>query len=203
MSRGKDALASWIHLQAHSKTVDPVNYWLVPDIPFEITDLARLEQHFSTPIRTISHPSHWRFMREEIYQPPIAVALIRKLRIAVPTWNQLHEWLDDDLGVTQPLTVCSGPRAADSAVRRMSVIQNGPHPKSGAWVCWDWKIAAVRAGLTSSNLKLPIDYELFKRSFDGISRQYMEPLSRRLPDSYAHIVSYFPLIPACQGLPCP
>jgi hypothetical protein len=180
MSRGKDALAAWIHLQAHGKTVDPVFYWLAPDIPFETTDLARLNQHFNTPIRKISHPSFWRLMREETYQPPIAVAVLRKLRIAVPTWNQLHEWLDTDLGVETPLIVCSGPRAADSSLRRMSVIRHGPHPRSGAWVVWDWKIAPVRHALTQAKLSLPVDYTLFGRSFDGISRQYMAPLAKHL-----------------------
>lgn len=200
MSRGKDALSAWIHLRAHGKTVDPVFYWTVPGVPFEETDLARLEQHFGTKVRQISHPAYWRFMREELYQPPLAVALIRKLNIREPKWNEIHQWLDDDLGLGK-LTVCSGPRAADSSLRRMSVIKSGPQPKSGAWVVWDWKINAVRRALAADQLELPSDYRMFKRSLDGISRQYMEPLSRMFPSSYAAIVEHFPLIPAVQKLP--
>lgn len=90
MSRGKDALSAWIHLRAHGKTVDPVFYWTVPGVPFEETDLARLEQHFGTKVRQISHPAYWRFMREELYQPPLAVALIRKLNIREPKWDEIH-----------------------------------------------------------------------------------------------------------------
>jgi hypothetical protein len=50
------------------------------------------------------------------------------------------------------------------------------------------------ASIERYGVKLPIDYELFGRSFDGIDYRFAKPLRERLPEDYERIKFWFPLI---------
>ena len=47
--------------------------------------------------------------------------------------------------------------------------------------------------LERNNIELPIDYQLFGRSFDGINIQYLYPIYRHFPEDYRKICKWFPL----------
>jgi hypothetical protein len=54
--------------------------------------------------------------------------------------------------------------------------------------------ADVMADIERHGIKLPVDYELFGRSFDGIDYRFVKPLRDRLPKDYERIKFWFPLI---------
>ena len=60
-------------------------------------------------------------------------------------------------------------------------------------VVWDWQVAEVRDRIAAEGIDLPPDYEWFGRSFDGIDRRFLEPLSRQAPEDFARILEWFPL----------
>ncbi len=43
-------------------------------------------------------------------------------------------------------------------------------------------------------IKLPVDYEMFGRSFDGIDWRFVEPLRKHLPEDYERLRFWFPLV---------
>ena len=48
--------------------------------------------------------------------------------------------------------------------------------------------------INENNCKVPIDYKIFGRSFDGLVYRFMLPLKKYFPNDYAKIKEYFPLI---------
>ena len=57
----------------------------------------------------------------------------------------------------------------------------------------DWLKADVFDIMARHKCRLPIDYELFGRSFDGLYGRYLEPIKRRFPRDYETIRFYYPL----------
>ena len=60
----------------------------------------------------------------------------------------------------------------------------------------DWLKGEVLARIKSAGIPLPVDYEWFGRSFDGIDYRFIEPLSRFAPDDFARVLDWFPLAEA-------
>ena len=58
----------------------------------------------------------------------------------------------------------------------------------------DWLKAEVMGIIDRYGVKLPIDYEIFGRSFDGIDYRFVEPMRRHLPDDYERLLEWFPLL---------
>jgi hypothetical protein len=47
--------------------------------------------------------------------------------------------------------------------------------------------------LEQHRIKLPVDYELFGRSFDGTDHRFLTPLKKHRPADYQRILEWFPL----------
>ena len=58
---------------------------------------------------------------------------------------------------------------------------------------WDWLERSVYGVIKDAGIKLPIDYELFGRSFDGIDYRFLKPIYDNLPDDYEQILKWFPM----------
>ena len=52
----------------------------------------------------------------------------------------------------------------------------------------------VAIGHYDNDVKLPIDYEMFGKSFDGLDYRFLKPIKERFPEDYAKIKEFFPLI---------
>lgn len=101
-----------------------------------------------------------------------------------------------ELGKTDAL-IATGVRSADSPVRRASLLRHGPVSRDGlAHVVWDWRADDVEAIIRRHGVRLPVDYELFGRSFDGIDARFVGPLKASFPDDYERIRWWFPMVDA-------
>jgi 3'-phosphoadenosine 5'-phosphosulfate sulfotransferase (PAPS reductase)/FAD synthetase len=58
---------------------------------------------------------------------------------------------------------------------------------------WDWKKRDLIDCFNKHKIKLPIDYKLFGRSFDGLDLRFLMPLKKHLPNDYKKILEWFPL----------
>lgn len=190
MSRGKDSLVAWLHLLSHGRAVEPVFFRLVPGLAFETADLARLSEHFGAHITELPHPSLLRMLRTGLFQPPKRHVLLAQSDIGTATFETFWRLLDDERGSAP---VCHGVRASDSPIRRTRVVQSGPVTKSGAWVVWDWRKSWWVEALRLDDLALPVDYQWFGRSFDGLDARFLGPLRQHAPADYATVLEWFPL----------
>ena len=106
-----------------------------------------------------------------------------------------REWIGQQERVDPRALIAVGVTARDSPVRYMSFQKHGQiRPKSGAWYpIWDYDRAKLLAEIEHSKIKLPIDYHLFGKSFDGLSVEYLVPIKKYRPQDWKHILEWFPL----------
>jgi hypothetical protein len=83
-------------------------------------------------------------------------------------------------------------RAADDGV-------GGADPIGHPCVGWEVEVRAdereaeVLDRIAAAGIALPVDYEWFGRSFDGIDYRFIEPLSRHAAEDYRRVLDWFPL----------
>lgn len=195
MSCGKDALAAWLALRDAGVAVVPYYLYLVPGLAFVDRTLADIEAHFGQRVARYPHPSLYRWLNAFTFQPPERCAVIEAAGLPEVTFAELVDLIREDLGVEPTAWVADGVRAADSPVRRVSIKTHGPMKAKGRKVSpiWDWRKADVLERIAADGLALPVDYQWFGRSFDGIDRRFLEPLARHAPEDFARVLDWFPL----------
>lgn len=194
-SCGKDALAAWLALREAGVPVVPYYMYYVPGLRFVEESLTRFEAVFGQRIARYPHPSLYRWLNAFTFQAPEHLSIIEAAMLPEPSYEAIVRLIREDHRLPAGTWVADGVRAADSPVRRMSIKTHGPM-KAGSRkvsVVWDWRKADVVAALDRAGIALPPDYEWFGRSFDGIDRRFLEPLSRHAPDDFARILEWFPL----------
>lgn len=193
-SRGKDSLAAWLAMREAGIEVVPYHLYSVPGLRFITESLAFYQDWFDTPIVNLPHPSLYRWLNAFTFQPPERCAVIEAAQFPEPTYQEIADALREDLNMAGAWN-CDGVRAADSPNRRMSVVTHGPvreHLRKVS-IIWDWRIADVRETLARHDCPLPVDYEWFGRSFDGIDYRFTDSIRRHAPADYQTILDWFPL----------
>jgi 3'-phosphoadenosine 5'-phosphosulfate sulfotransferase (PAPS reductase)/FAD synthetase len=193
-SGGKDAIATAIHLRRHAVEMIPYHMVLIPGLTLVEETLERWGQWFGRRIIRVPHPSFWRMLAGNVYQPPQRAAELLAADMPQYDYAELLGALRDDYA-TDDTWAADGVRAADSIIRRANFATNGVwrHGQHKVSPVWDWRISHVRAAIADEGVELPPDYELFKRSFDGIDKRFLAPLAQHRPDDYRTILEWFPL----------
>ncbi|WP_158885057.1 phosphoadenosine phosphosulfate reductase [Amycolatopsis anabasis] len=194
-SRGKDSLAAWLALREHGIEVVPYHLYSVPGLRFVADSLKMFEDFFGQHIYDLPHPSLYRWLINYVFCPPERWRVIDAAGLTEFTLEDVAATLRLDLGLPEDVWNADGVRATDSPLRRMAMSTYGPikeHTRKVS-VVWDWQVADVRAAIKRHSAPLPIDYEWFGRSFDGLDYRFLEPLRRNAPDDYAQLLSWFPL----------
>lgn len=195
-SCGKDSIATWIALREYGIEVVPVYFWIVPDLKFVDDEIRYFEDVFETKIHRYPNPSFYRLINNYVDQPPERLRVIEAANLPTPDYKQTWELIFDELGLKKDTWKADGVRAADSLNRRSSFVQHGvmkQHSRKVSPIA-DWLKAEVMGAIDSAGIKLPIDYEIFGRSFDGIDYRFTEPMRRHLPDDFERLCEWFPFL---------
>lgn len=195
MSRGKDALASWLVLREHGFNVVPFHLSVIPGLEFVLESLAEIERKFDAKVIDLPHPALFRMLDACVFQPPERIAIINEHNPKMPTYDQIYADVRQLSSSPDTSMVASGVRANDSTVRRLSFQQHGHvrAKKQTFFPCWNFNKADVMALIRRHGVLLPADYTMFGRSFDGIDRRFLEPLKQYRPRDYALVLEWFPL----------
>lgn len=194
-STGKDAIACELALRDSGVETRLVYLYLVPGLRFVDETLAQQEQHLGKRIARYPHPSLWRWLNGFVFQPPERCSVIEAARMPTYSYEQLWAAIKDDQGLPQDTWIADGVRAADSITRRASLTSHGvmkPGKRHVSPVA-DWLKREVLTRIEQSGIPLPVDYEWFGRSFDGIDYRFLSPLSKFAPDDYRRVLDWFPL----------
>lgn len=199
-SGGKDAIATELALREAGIETRLAYLYLVPGgresgLAFVEDGLDRLEQQLGKRIVRYPHPSIYRLLNALVFQPPERCAIIEAARLPEPSYEEVWDLIREDMGLPADTWVADGVRAADSIVRRASFVRHGVMKPKGRKVSpiADWLKAEVMEIIDRHKVDLPVDYEWFGRSFDGIDYRFLEPLSRHAPDDYRRVLDWFPL----------
>jgi hypothetical protein len=195
-SRGKDSIAAWLALCDAGVDVRPFYLYLIPGLlGFERASLTYFEDYFGTPIPAYPHPGLYRWLRQNVFQPPDRWRAIQEMRLPNLTHEKVNAMVRADYGLPPGTWVADGVRAADSLPRRAAIKTHGAF-RPGSGKCspvWDWDIRETMQAIHRSKVRLPVDYKWFGRSFAGLDLRFLAPLAKRAPDDYQRVLDWFPL----------
>jgi len=198
-SSGKDSIAAWLELRESFENVYPFYLYGVPDLEFVDESLDYYERFFHTKILRYPHPSLHRKLRNFVFQPPencLVIEQAMRMRMLPKfEYEDVRQSVVDKFDLPEETLYADGVRAADSPIRRLSILKHGSitwsqhkyHP------VWDWKKADLVACLQKYGVKLPVDYKLFGRTFDGVDLRFLLPLKKHRPKDYKKVLDFFPL----------
>lgn len=194
-STGKDAIAAWLAVRLHFERVHPYYLYLVPGLEFVEESLSYYEKFFGCRIARLPHPSLHRWLNGYMFQPPERCQVIEQAKLPDFDYTDIRKVLIEDKGLDAGILVADGVRAADSPMRRIAIMTHGPISRAQGRYhpIWDWKKADLIAAFRKAGVKLPEDYKLFGRSFDGLDLRFLLPLKKHRPRDYRRILEWFPL----------
>jgi 3'-phosphoadenosine 5'-phosphosulfate sulfotransferase (PAPS reductase)/FAD synthetase len=194
-SGGKDSLATWLYVREHFKIVPFFMYWC-PGMKFPEASLDYYEDFFGQHIIRVPHPLFWRKLREEVFQPPQRVAVLRAMRIPVFSYAELEDALAGQFGLASYVTAC-GMRAADNINRRNLILQKGAvgtKKRKFFYPIWDWNIKDVVRFLHKNKVKVPAEYRVWGRTLAAWDYEYLKPMTEHFPEDYETLREWLPLI---------
>jgi hypothetical protein len=59
---------------------------------------------------------------------------------------------------------------------------------------YDWNMEKLTSEIKKEGVKLPIDYKIWGKSFDGLDYRFIKPLKDNFPNDYEKLKILFPLI---------
>lgn len=194
-SCGKDSIAAWLEMKKYFHTIVPVYHYLVPGLEFVERSLAYYEDFFETRIIRMPSPSLYRLLNAFAFQAPENLHIIDKFDLPDFTTENINDAVRADLGLNSEIMCANGVRAVDSPHRWLAVKTHGPVnlKKKSYMSVFDWRIKRLRDELEAAGVKLPVDYQMFGRSFDGIDYRFLAPIKEHFPDDYERILHFFPL----------
>lgn len=150
---------------------------------------------FKTRIIRVPHPSFYRVLRNFVFQAPENLPKIDNLDL--PDWDypMVFRQIREEMGLDPSIPYATGVRICDSLTRRAALKRFGPYTESKMCfhTIFDWTIAQTMGAIKANHLKLPVDYELWGRSFDGIDYRFLSGLRDRFPRDFDRVQEFFPL----------
>lgn len=194
-SCGKDAIAAWLKLRGRVEVI-PFFLYLVPGLEFVEESVRYYEEFFDQKIIRLPNPNLYRMINSAIYQPPDRLTTIDGCGLPNFSHDDLRDELVSDLGLSADSWTVDGVRAADSLNRHTAMKMYGPlnHKRKVAHAVWDMKKPELIDIIERSGVKLPVDYQMFGRTFDGIDFRFIAPIKKHFPKDYETILEWFPLI---------
>lgn len=197
-SRGKDAWGCWCALR-DKVDIQPFHYYAgPPHLSFIDEYLEYAEKKIGKHIINVPAPMMYDLLASGTggIQPPNRVPAQIALGLVPTTFEDIQTLCARDAGLPETTYTALGVRAADSARRALFFKTHGPITENllKFYPIWDWKKDKLVEELKRHDVKLPIDYELFGRSFDGLYYAFLKPIKDKYPDDYKRILEYFPLL---------
>lgn len=197
-SRGKDSTLTWLQLRKYFKRIYPYYLTMIPDeLSFETESLAYYEKLFGTKILRFVSPSFPRMINDHILQRPDNLPKLDAMGAMVRfDYQDVQNYVKEYYGLPETTYTALGVTMYDSFIRRTSILKNGPinHKKREFYAIYDWKKTEIFDEIRRQNVKLPPDYRIWGKTFDGLDYRFIKPLKDHYPDDYAKMALYFPLL---------
>jgi len=198
-SGGKDSICAALAVRDEFEETVPFFLYLVPGLEFVDEHLDRCEKTIfrGAKIERFPHPGLYMWLNSGIFQPPDRWPVIKAARLPEFEYSDVHSLIRQKYNCPKAFNA-TGVMAADSPVRRISIVQHGAILKGRKeyFPVWDYKKRDIMAALQSNKITLPVDYRIFGRSFDGLDARFILPIKKHFPADYSKILEWFPLIEA-------
>lgn len=198
-SRGKDSVGAWLQLRAHGIDVIPYHMDIVPGLSFVDESLDYYESFFGTRIMRMLHPLFYDNIGNGFMQTPKAHDHFTSFSYPFFTRKDVNIAVARKHGVDFHASwFATGVRSDDSPMRQLAMKTHGPMSakERSAHVIWDWSRARLFAELYKHDVKLPVDYKMWGKTFDGLHYEFLSPIKENFPKDYERILFFMPLLEA-------
>jgi hypothetical protein len=203
-SAGKDSIGSWLQLRRFFRVIMPVYFYYVPGLHFVDESLRYYEDYFGQRIHRFPDESLQRAVTFGLYQAPVhhnfwKRAVVHRSLTPDFVFNHLRrQYLAATGGASRWALKAEGRRKSDSMRRNFAIMKHGSvvYRQRKFYPIFDWKNDRVAATIRDAGLKLPVDYRLFCRTFEGPRAEQLAVLREVFPDDYARVLDYYPLAEA-------
>lgn len=195
-SGGKDSVVAWLQLRRFFKRVVPVYMYGIPGLEFVEEGLRYAEQFFGVDhILQLPHPSLYRKLNAFVFQPPSHIKVIQEAERFEFDYDDVFAVAKAAYGLPDETYTAIGVRAVDSLNRWAAIQKYGAvnEKRLTFYPCYDFRKEDLVREIVAARYRLPEDYLLFGRSFDGIDWRFLKPLKERRPADYRRILEWFPL----------
>lgn len=194
-SCGKDSVAAWLQLRRHFTTIVPVFMYLVPGLEFIERSVAYYEEYFDCRIMRLPHPSLHRWLNSLTFQAPENCAIVEEAGLVEFDYDDVFDVVKAVYTLPEHTYTAIGVRATDSLNRWSAIKQYGAvnEKRKTFYPTYDWRKDDLIDAITKEGVKLPVDYRLFGRSFDGLDYRFLKPIKDHYPRDYQRILEVFPL----------
>jgi hypothetical protein len=195
-STGKDSVVSWLKMKRHFKKIVPYYMYLVPGLEFVEKSLKYYEEFFETHIIRIPHNNFFTFLDDLVCASPETADACLETGTTILKEEELQDLVRRTSPDLANAYVGVGVRSADSIMRRNAINKYGSvnHVRKQFYPVYDYKLAEMEQELETAQIALPIDYEWFGRTFDGLDARFTAPLKKHAPNDYEKIKAFFPMI---------
>lgn len=199
-SRGKDSIAAALWLREFFEQVILFHVAGCPGVDFVDSSLAYYEKHLGMKIhRCISKDFfealdclHWQPCE---YEDDIDASHLMDHAHSTDVIARLVR----DAYATPDAWMAFGISAEDSIIRRsQKKYREGINKEKRIFYpCFNWKKEHVMQAIESEGVKLPQDYLMANRSFEGpMNSRHLQRMQQLRPESFAQVEWHFPLIRA-------
>lgn len=193
-SCGKDSLAAWLCCQEAGLKVIPYYQYDIPGIQFVERSLAYYERHFGCHIIRVLHPVTYGWLRTLVHQPPSRASAIFALDLPRFNFDDLQDGVRRTVGIPKAW-IAVGTKRNDSLMRRMRIKPDGLNTANRSFhPIAEWRDQDCVNIIARHGLKVPVDYSLFGRSYDGIDYRFLAQVAKYFPEDFATIKRWFPMI---------
>lgn len=197
-SCGKDAWGVWCALR-DKMDIQPFHYYGgIPHMSFIDEYLEYAEKKIGKHIINLPSKMTYNLLSAEgcAAQPPHRVLPLFMCNLQPFDYEDIQNAAIRQAKLPEGTFTALGVRAADSARRALFFKTHGPitESKKKFYPIWDWNKDKLMSELKRNDVKLPIDYKLFGRSFDGLYYMYLKPIKDNYPEDYKRILEYYPLV---------
>ena len=197
-SCGKDSIASWLAIRDQFDTIVPFYMYLIPgNLSFIEESLQYYEDFFDTKIVRMPHDSLYRMLNGMTFQPPERLRFMQRLDLQEPNREDTAYAVayDNDLDPDEVFTAI-GVRQNDSIQRRLAIQKHGAinTTQRHYYPVYDWSKQRLIDEIKKAGVKLPVDYNLFGRSFDGLDLRFIYQIKKHYPLDYQKILEWFPMV---------
>ena len=195
-SMGKDSIAGWIQMQKYFTKVYPVFLYMAPKLEFQEEQIRYYEKTLGIRIQRFPNPNFYRQLNCNMFQSPENLDVIWDENLYEASYDDIFSLAKMDLGISQETYVGVGNRMSDSLNRRTSIIRYGLENKKRKqfFPVFDWTNDEVVSEIRKSGIRLPVDYQIWGRSFDGWDYRFLHGLKEHFPVDFQKVKEIFPLI---------
>lgn len=199
-SCGKDAWATWCAIKDHVD-VYPFLYFAHFDVcgaGWMRGYMEYCEKKIGRRIVRLPAPNTYESLGAKalVYQPPHRCLSLEAINLPQFSFEDVQKAAANVWGLPESTFTALGVRAADSQRRAMHFRKHGPisENKKKFYPVWDMKKDGLVDALTENNVKLPPDYRIFGRSYDGAYFLFSKEIKEHYPSDYEKILEFYPLL---------